>query len=184
MASLVQFLKRSAGGAILGGEQTVEAVADDLVGAVAEDSFRAGVPGVDATRVVHREDGVIEGAVDEEAEAFLAGGAAELGLAARGHVLEHQDDAVDAIVDGAVRTDPHHVPAAVDRLDFPVDAVQLAQHLVHVAIDLVVAQAMGDIRKRPADVGMEHVEEVAGARRRQLHAQSCGRGRSWRCRSS
>ena len=61
-----------AAGAILHGEQSVEVAADDLVGCVAEHPLGATVPRVDLTAVGHRENRVVEGAVDEETQSFFA----------------------------------------------------------------------------------------------------------------
>ena len=63
-------------------EQDLEVLADDLVGAVAEHPLGAGVPRVDAAVVRHREDRVVDGAVDEQAQASSL--ARDLALSARG----------------------------------------------------------------------------------------------------
>ena len=159
-------------GAICGREQHLEVAADDLVGSIAEHPFGAGVPGINLTGIGHREDRIVGGAVDENPQTFFASLDIQFGAAAWRDVLEHQDQAVDAIVGRAIRPNPRQIPAAFERFDLAVDALQHVEDLVQVTIELVVAQSTRDIHQRPADIGRQEVEHIAGSRRRELHAQA------------
>ncbi len=56
----------------LGRIEAREVAADDLVGAIALEAFRAGVPGEDVAVGIEHEDRVVEHALHEQAKAFLA----------------------------------------------------------------------------------------------------------------
>ncbi len=123
-----QFARRHAGSAVLGGEQHLHVLADGFVGAVPEHPLRPGIPRVDDALAAHREDGVLERAVDEQPQALLAAAQQVLGLTALADVLERDDHAVDAIVRRPVWPQPGQDPAPVAGVTLTVDGAQIVDH--------------------------------------------------------
>ena len=119
----------------------------------------------------HREDGIVGGAVDQQPQPFFALHDVALCLPSARDVLEHQHDAVDAIVGGAIRADPHQKPAAVVGHHLAIDRLQRVEDLTEVGVEVGIGQAAGDVRQRPSDIGGEQIEDVLCARRGQLQSQ-------------
>lgn len=67
---------------VFGRKENAGALADHLLGAPAEDRFRAGRPGRDRARRVGGEDGVVARALDDEPQPLLALAKRGLGAAA------------------------------------------------------------------------------------------------------
>ena len=70
------------------------------------------------------------------------------------------------------------------RLYLAIDRLQRVEHPPHVALELSIARRLVMSDSGRPDVRLEEVEDVARARRGELHVQICDRERSSRYRSS
>jgi hypothetical protein len=122
--------------------------------------------------LVHREDGVVSRTVDQKTQPLLTLPDLQLGQAAGGDVLEREDDAVDPVVRGAIRQDPHQMPPAILGLDLAVDGLQPIQDAFHVLVDVRIAQPARDVGERTAHVRIKQVEHLLRLRRRELHPEA------------
>ncbi len=89
-----------------------------------------------------------------------------------GHVEEGQHRPGDEIVRAAVGQDADQVSARARRIaDLALHRAQGAQHAPHVGLQLAVADARTDMSDRPAQVGLDQVEDIRHRRREALHPQ-------------
>ena len=167
-----QLARRHAGSAVFGGEQHLHVLADGFVGAVLEHPLRPGIPRIDDALAAHREDGVFERAVDEQAQALLATAQIVFGLTALADVLQRDDHAIDPIVCRTVWPQPDLDPAPVAGVTLTVDDAQLLDHALQVVEEVGIAQIRGDVGERAAQIGSQQVEHDSRGRCEQLHPQA------------
>src|SRR5581483_7347664 len=89
-----------------------------------------------------------------------------------GDVDEGDDDACDEIVDAAVGQDAHDVArAAVGCGELALGAGQHPQHLADVLVQLLDRNPGLDVRDRPADIGLDQVQQLRRGGREVHHPQ-------------
>ena len=103
---------RLAGQLVLRRVEDAEVAADDLVGGVALQCLRAGVPAAHRAVHVEHEDGVVAHAVHQQPEALLAGAQFLLVALALGEVARDLDEAVELAAGPAHGRDDHVGPEA------------------------------------------------------------------------
>src|SRR6185312_13523328 len=100
---------------VLGRVEAREMLADDLVGKIALDALRTGVPARDAPRAVEHEDRVVGHALHQPAELLLGAADPLVGPALLGQVAHDDGESREPVVGRAHRADeyPSAIGAAV-----------------------------------------------------------------------
>ena len=109
--------------------------------------------------------------LDKRAVSFLALSQRFLCVTPLGHLHERDDDTVDRVVDGAVGTQPHQVPALGEAANLPIDGRELLENGSSVVGQTVVIELVGEIGDRPALVTRRDIEEIGDVGREQLDAK-------------
>ena len=135
--------------------------------AVAEQLLAAAVPLDDAVVEVPDADRLARH-LDELGhlpQAFLALPQGVLGRPPLRHVDEGDDDAVDPIIDGAVGSQSHQIPAPGPAADFPLDGHEIFDDFGRIIDQAIVGELMGEVGDRPSFVGRGNVEQLGDPRR-------------------
>ena len=109
--------------------------------------------------------------LDERPQLLLRAALCRLGFATRGNVDEGHDGAVDAILHGAVGSEPHHEPLPGPAADLVLHRHEILQHPTGIRLDPVILQTVREIGDRTPDIGFRDVEEFRDRWREHLDAQ-------------
>ena len=140
---------------------------DHLLRLVAKDPRSSAIPGEDASLKGLADDRIVRG-VDDRSEPgplfFIV-----LTLA---DIDKSDHDTTDDTAHRAVRPDPHQKGLAVlSNRDFVLDHREGAQYLLRVALQIVVAEPVGDVGDRPAAVAGAYMEDLRQGGRKIPYAQ-------------
>ena len=89
----------------------------------------------------------------------------------RADVHEGDDHTFDVVLRGAVGQRAAQVPPAAVAFDFAFDGHQVLQHGARIRQQVVVGELLREIGDRPADVGIDELEQIGHRRREAPHAE-------------
>ena len=103
--------------------------------------------------------------------ASLAGEHRRFRLMPLGYIDKGDNDAVDLVLAGAIRPQPHVVPAAVAAANFAPQRYEVGQYRAHIFDQIIVLQPMDEIGDQAPFVTLRDAEKVGDPLGKALDAQ-------------